>query len=100
MPLTREQRIEYQRKKYRDFRLWLEGYKTDKKCAICGYNEHTEILQFHHVNPKDKSFEISDGNACSRSKEAILNEMKKCIIVCPNCHRWIHYDMNAGFRRE
>lgn len=89
MPLTRKQRIEYQRKRYRDFRLWLEGY-----------NEHTEILQSHHVNPKDKSFEISDGNACSRSKEAILNEMKKCIIVCPNCHRWIHYDMNAGFRRE
>jgi predicted HNH restriction endonuclease len=55
-------------------------------CKLCGYNKHPGILDFHHINPSSKSFGISSGGF-SRSWENIEAEIKKCILVCANCHR-------------
>lgn len=57
-------------------------------CSICGYKEHTEILQFHHTNYVIKKFAISECNDMRKLKR----ELAKCILVCPNCHVWIHYN--------
>lgn len=57
-------------------------------CMICGYNKHPSILDFHHIDPKTKAFGISSGGF-SRSWVSIENEIKKCILVCANCHREI-----------
>ena len=32
------------------------------KCAICGYNNCLDALDFHHLNESDKDFVISDRN--------------------------------------
>lgn len=56
------------------------------KCSICGYNKCIKALDFHHL--RDKSFNIS-GAHC-RSWSIIEQELKKCILVCANCHREIH----------
>jgi hypothetical protein len=58
-------------------------------CAICGYNKCIECLVFHHVNPEDKKFSISNGSQCGIKKT--LNEINKCILLCKNCHGEIHY---------
>lgn len=56
-------------------------------CAICGYDEYYGSLDFHHVNPKDKNFQISLGNL---HRNDTNNELNKCILLCKNCHCAIH----------
>lgn len=56
-------------------------------CSICGYNKSLAALEFHHLNPLIKDFEISR-NVKSFSK--LKPELDKCILVCSNCHREIH----------
>jgi hypothetical protein len=62
-------------------------------CVICNYNKHPGVLDFHHVDPLTKSFAIS-GGGFSRSWAAIENEIKKCILVCANCHREIELGLH------
>ena len=53
-------------------------------CAICGFAEHPAALQFHHVTPEQKSFTIRNGD--TRSLERMRAEVRKCILLCANCH--------------
>lgn len=66
----------------------LVEYKGGK-CEICGYNKCITALEFHHLNPKEKEFGI--GNNDILSFERNKQEADKCILVCANCHREIHY---------
>lgn len=58
------------------------------KCCICGFSTFNEALEFHHVNPFEKSFGLSDGNC--RSLEKDISEVRKCALLCANCHRGVH----------
>lgn len=58
------------------------------KCCICGYNKCLSALEFHHTDPTKKDFSISS-NAHIAFEKA-LEEVKKCALVCANCHREIH----------
>jgi hypothetical protein len=62
-------------------------------CVICGYNKHQGVLDFHHVDPLLKSFAIS-GGGFSRSWASIEVELKKCILVCANCHREVELGLH------
>jgi len=65
------------------------------ECVQCGYSgEHYSSLNFHHL--KDKSFEISDefGRSNFTVTDKILDEIKKCEIVCSNCHGVSHTDID------
>lgn len=57
-------------------------------CVICGYAKHPGVLDFHHIDPLTKSFGISSGGF-SRAWSSIEVELKKCVLVCANCHREI-----------
>lgn len=59
------------------------------KCCVCGYNKCIRNLSFHHMYPSQKSFGLSSGGL-GKSLESIKIEMKKCILVCANCHGEIH----------
>jgi hypothetical protein len=54
------------------------------RCAVCGYDQTTAALCFHHVDPSTKSFGITMGNG--RSLTAYREEARKCVLVCVNCH--------------
>lgn len=58
------------------------------KCGICGYFKCNSALQFHHLNPEEKDFAISRMKVNNWGK--IVDELRKCICVCGNCHREIH----------
>lgn len=66
------------------------------KCQLCGtaYNgQNGCIFDFHHVNPKEKDFNISARlRYNSYIPQDIYNEIDKCILVCSNCHRQLHSD--------
>lgn len=47
-------------------------------------------MDFHHLNPNEKDFNISDRNLPTSDWPRIKNELDKCILVCANCHREIH----------
>ena len=53
-------------------------------------------LEFHHLNPEEKDFEIS--RTLTRSMDSLRKEVDKCILVCSNCHAEIHDELfNQGF---
>lgn len=61
----------------------------DYSCKICGYNKCTQALEFHHIDPSKKEYKITD--VFSYNEDVIIRELEKCIVVCANCHREIHY---------
>jgi 5-methylcytosine-specific restriction endonuclease McrA len=56
------------------------------KCRHCGA---TERLEFDHIDPKTKSFQISDRIA-QLSWDKIQAELSKCQILCTVCHSEKH----------
>lgn len=60
------------------------------KCVICGYNKSISALDFHHKNPEEKLFGIAVGSKLKFSYQKLLEETKKCVLVCSNCHHEIH----------
>lgn len=64
------------------------AYVLGSKCQICGYNKTPAALEFHHVDPKKKEMSFSDN--ANRSWGATREELKKCILLCANCHREAH----------
>lgn len=63
------------------------------KCTLCGYNKCDSALEFHHKNPDTKDFEPSYGKRMDFEK--FMTEIRKCILVCSNCHREIHNGLHG-----
>src|SRR4029077_2631271 len=69
---------------------FISELRKDLKCSLCGEN-HPATLDFHHSNPKDKDFTISEACKGGFSIEKIKEEIAKCIVLCSNCHRKEHW---------
>jgi hypothetical protein len=67
-------------------RHWLDKYKTAKGCCECGYNTHPAALDFDHIDPSEKEFLIPP-NVRSRNLKKLMAEVRKCRVICANCHR-------------
>ena len=59
------------------------------KCQECGYDRCLAALEFHHLDPEHKDFNLA---AVSRTKwnEKTQQELDKCACLCANCHRETH----------
>ena len=55
-------------------------------CAKCGYKKSLEALSFHHINPKEKLFDLSHNGNLLHSWDEVVSEAKKCQVLCLNCH--------------
>ena len=69
-------------------KLMAIDYKGGK-CEKCGYDKCIEALDFHHTDPTQKDFAISDRNL-KLDWEDIKKELDKCKLLCSNCHREEH----------
>ena len=67
----------------------LVEYKGGE-CERCGYKKCIDALDFHHRDPSEKDFTIAGK---SWSFERLKKEADKCILVCSNCHREIHFEI-------
>lgn len=89
---TYSERREYLSKMTSVRRLRLKKLLVSSKggvCQICGYCRCLIALDFHHVDEKTKAFDLSQ-RSLTRSWVKIQIELKKCVLVCANCHREIH----------
>lgn len=86
-------REKLQNKQYNDYKRLAVEYKGSK-CICCGYSKCLKALEFHHVDPRKKDFNISQSMSwrkyTSKSEEELKIELDKCVLVCSNCHREIH----------
>lgn len=60
------------------------------RCCICGFDAFQEALEFHHIDPSTKTFGLTDSNAVTKALEKQLEEARKCVLLCANCHRGVH----------
>jgi hypothetical protein len=54
-------------------------------CRLCGYDRCRAALQFHHLDPSAKQFGVAE-NGMARSIERLRAEVRKCVLLCSNCH--------------
>jgi transposase len=54
-------------------------------CLLCGYDRYTGALQFHHLDPREKSFGLGL-RGVAHSLERCREEARKCVLLCANCH--------------
>ena len=79
-------RNEWQRDRKNRRRRHIQRYKLTKGCERCGYNKHPAALHFDHINPSEKKYHISSGSLLLCSLKTVMIELRKCRILCANCH--------------
>lgn len=101
---AKQSRQKVYNRRYRDkVRKVIEDHLAAHPCVDCG-NHDTRILEFDHVNG-----EGSRKNAISRSRgktvlragmdggiPELLEEIAKCEVRCPNCHKIRHWFERKG----
>lgn len=54
-------------------------------CTRCGWSEDSCALQFDHIDPRGKVYNVSTLFSCNWSPR-LEEELKKCQLLCANCH--------------
>lgn len=72
-------------------RKFLE-YKESLHCSKCGisFKNRYWICDFHHIDPRNKNFNLSSIFSSRPSFARVMEEVSKCIPLCANCHRDVH----------
>ena len=64
------------------------------RCCRCGYYRFAGALEFHHTNPDNKNFSVANETRRPFTPENVIDimeEVEKCVVLCANCHRELHY---------
>ncbi len=77
-----------QQERRKDIRRLIESLKTP--CVVCD-EEDKCCIDFHHLGKNKKDFTIADATKRKWSNDKIINEVKKCVCICSNHHRKLHY---------
>jgi transposase-like protein len=57
-------------------------------CQLCGFARYAGALQFHHVEPAAKRFQLG-GRGLTRPLAQLREEARKCVLLCANCHAMV-----------
>lgn len=68
---------------------FIQRVKRLSQCKICNESRWW-VLEFHHTDPTKKDGNLGD-QAKSWSIKRIKEEIRKCDILCANCHKDIHH---------
>ena len=80
----------YMKNKYQEKKQAIQELKSECSCAKCG-DKRGYLLDYHHLNPKEKETTVARMTSNYYSLEKIQQEINKCIVLCANCHREFHY---------
>lgn len=70
---------------------WFKEFKLTQSCVKCSEN-HPATLDFHHLIPANKHKNIAILVNSGVSILTLQKELNKCICLCSNCHRKLHWD--------
>ena len=59
-------------------------------CNKCGYDKCDQALDLHHIDPASKEFSISRIFKTPKAWNKVVEELKKCVMLCNRCHRELH----------
>lgn len=76
--------------KHYEFLEKIAQHKLKKGCKKCGYNRCASALHFHHRDPATKVLEITRALKRSVPKHLVIEEIRKCDVLCANCHAELH----------
>ena len=76
------------KQRYKNKQIMIDKFRNI--CHDCGLSYPMCVFDFHHLDPKQKNFE--PGLMFGWSLERIQKELKKCIMLCANCHRLRHHE--------
>lgn len=79
--MTEKELAHYNKQQYKKK---LAEIKIASGCVDCGEKNHI-VLDFDHI--RDKKYNVSRMIHDGFSWKAIVKEIKKCEVVCANCHR-------------
>lgn len=85
---NKDVQIEKNKKVRENNKTWYKELKKQYICEKCG-DDRWYVLDFHHLDPDGKEFNLGDLGYNSRKKT--LKELKKCIALCRNCHSEFHF---------
>lgn len=83
-------RIRTQQKSKKKYLRTVDALKKNLSCTKCG-EKRTSSLDFHHRDPATKVDSISNMRDQQRPLKEIRAEIKKCTVLCSNCHRELHH---------
>lgn len=69
-----------------EFRENMLKYLSDKSCEDCGESD-IRVLELDHKDPSTKLFSVSQAVRLGYSWTMVIEEIKKCRILCANCHK-------------
>ena len=76
------------KKVYKFLRDYVRRLKMFGSCSKCG-EDRWYVLDFHHIQDKDDSVANLIKRRCSVKR--LKRELRKCTLLCSNCHRELHY---------
>jgi hypothetical protein len=79
---------DYNKRKKEELYRLVNKIKETLGCSFCGELD-VHCLDFHHPN-NDKDRDVS-AIVCAKSKSWLMSEIRKCICLCANCHRKVHF---------
>lgn len=82
---AQQNRNKINRDKFKDE---ISEYKKSLGCKFCNENDSC-CLDFHHIDSDLKEDNVSTMRG-KIGKEKVWEEIKKCVVVCANCHRKLH----------
>lgn len=82
----------FMRERRKIARKIVDSYKN-KPCKNCGNDYPTPVMHCHHRDPSQKNFGIAQAVqrvSGPKSFRLLEEELKKCDILCANCHIMEH----------
>lgn len=79
-------------------RAICDKIKQNYGCSFCVENNPI-CLDFHHLDSTTKEGDVSIF-ASHKAKEKTINEINKCLVVCANCHRKIHFGVLSSKKKK
>lgn len=68
------------------------------ECEICRYCRSMSALEFHHRDPSEKDYTISQLRSIGKVFDGrVQEELDKCHLLCNRCHREVHDGLHPEY---